>query len=537
MKKIILSLLLFILVSISALAQSIEVDVKKFNAKQAFDNDDYATALNLYNQVLVAKPQDAAVSFHIGECYQEMDDYQNAVTYYEKAEKLDPNCDDDLHLKLGQMYIEEVQLDNALKEFDSYKKKFADSPKKLKDADIDHFITQCENAKMMMANPVKVTVTNVGEVINTSYDEKGPSVTADGRTMIFTSQRPIRTADKSKSNDPQPLFDNVYISKWDSAKARWDVAYPAEGDVNEPNAKTACTSISADGMEMFLYKNNDAKALGGDIYVSRKGKTGRWGKPEALGKPVNTSYYEDCASLSADGNNLYFMSERPGGYGHGDIYVSARIDKNTWGDPVNLGGSVNTAYDEGGISIAPDGKTLFFSSNSNASMGSYDIFKTVMTDSGKWSKPMNLGYPINTVDADKSFTISADCKTAYLASNRPGGMGARDIYVVDLSQFPVLAGDNKKGAPVGMSILRGKITGGKDKPIAKAEITISDSTNNKVAGIKTDAEGVYFITLKANSKYKVKVSASGYKPYTAPIRLPSAPVGTYTMTEDIVMEK
>jgi len=231
------------------------------------------------------------------------------------------------------------------------------------------------------------------------------------------------------------------------------------------------------------------------------------------------------------------MSERPGGLGHADIYVSSKVDKNTWGDPVNLGPVVNTAYDEGGLSMAPDGKTLFFSSNGDGSMGSYDIFKTVMTDSGKWSRPVNLGYPINSVNADKSFVISADCKTAYFASDRKGSIGGRDIYIADLSQFPVLAGDSAKSKPTGLSILRGKISNAKNKPIEQANVTVMDSTNTKIAGLKTNAEGVYFITLKSNCKYKVKVSAKGCKPVTNAVRLPSSPVGTYTMTQDVILQK
>lgn len=507
------------------------INLKKFNAKQAFDGDDYVTATKLYNEILTARPKDAETAFHLGECYQEQNDYANAVTYFEKAEQVNADCDNDLHLKLGQAYILTEQIDNALKEFDSYKKKFATDPKKLAEDDVDHFIKQCNNAKTLMAKPVKVTVTNLGETVNTSYDEKSPSVTADGKTFIFTSQRPVSTKAGSE------LLDNVYMSTWDSAKGNWALSYPVTGDVNEPYGKTACSSISADGTQMFLFKNNSSEALGGDIYTSHKSHAGKWSKPVTLGRPVNTSYYEDCAALSPDGNTLYFISEKPGGYGHADIYASTRLSKTEWAQPVNLGATVNSKYDEGGLSMAPDGKTLFFSSNGDGSMGSYDLFKTVMTDSGHWSKPVNLGYPINSTRMDKCFTISADCKTAYFSSDRKGGLGGRDIYMVNLSQYPVLAADSSKKVPSGMSILRGKVTDPKGKPVEEANISIMDSTNTKVASIKTNNEGYYFITLKANCHYKIKVSEKGYKSSNTPIRLPSSPVGAFTMTQDIALEK
>jgi Tol biopolymer transport system component len=515
---------------------NVSIEAKKLSARQSYLSGDLTTALRVYTEILNVKPADAGVAFHIGECYQEEGDNDQAVSYFEKAEKADPNCDDDLHLKLGQSYLQIVKVDDAIKELEAYKKKFTDSPKKLKESDVEHYITQCENAKQMMATPVKVIVDNLGEAVNTSYDEKSPSVTADGQTLIFTSQRPLMMS-KNNNNGEVELFDNVYLSKWDTAKNRWSLSYPVEGDVNEAYGKTACTSISADGMQMFLYKNNNTDALGGDIYVARKTHSGRWGKPVSIGHPVNSTYYEDCACLSPDGNTLYFMSEKPGGYGNADIYAAPKVAKAVWGNPVNIGPVVNTKYDEGGISMAPDGKTLFFSSNGDKSMGSYDIFKTVMTDSGKWSKPVNLGYPINTVSTDVSFTISADCKTAYFASNRKGGVGGRDIYKVDLSQYPVLAADSSKSKPTGMSILRGKVTTAKGKPVEEAVVSILDSANTKIASLKTDAEGIYFITLKANCKYKVKVSSKGYKSSNTPIHLPSSPVGTFTMTQDVILQK
>lgn len=547
MKKTIFSILAASIVGLTAFAQdggngkvsvidNASVKVKEFNARQSYLAGDLTTALRLYNEVLKVKPNDAEVAFHIGECYQEQGDDAKAVDFFEKAEKENSDCDDDLHLKLGQSYLITEQVDNAIKELQAYKTKFASSPKKLELSDVDHYLTQCENAKRLMAHPVKAVVTNLGVAVNTSYDEKSPSVTADGRTLIFTSQRPLMMSKEGKNGEME-LLDNVYISQWDSAKGKWGLSYPVEGDVNEAGGKTSCTSISDDGMQMFLYKNNNTDALGGDIYVSRRTHSGRWGQPHSIGHPINSTYYEDCACLSPDGNSLYFMSERPGGFGQGDIYVSAKIGKAEWGQPVNLGKVINTKYDEGGLSMAPDGKTLFFSSNGDGSMGSYDIFKTVMTDSGKWSKPVNLGYPINTVSTDVSFTISADAKMAYFASNRKGGMGGRDIYMVDLSSYPVLAADSAKSAPTGMSILRGTVTNQKNKPIEEAMVIINDSAGNRVASLKTNSEGMYFITLKANCSYRLRISARGYKSFSKPIKLPVSPVGTYTMTENAVLEK
>lgn len=546
MKKslVILGFTLFALQSSLLLAQPDKLSVidnaaltaKKFKARQAYLGGDLTTAVKLYSEILTTKPTDAEAAFHLGECYQEQNDHDQAISYFEKAEKEDPMCDDNLHLKLGISYHQTLKLDDAISEFGKYVDLMKNSAKKMNESNVNQYIKQCYTAKDLMAHPVNVKVDNLGETINTAYDEKSPSITADGRTLIFTSQRPFMKAVKDENDNEEPL-DNVYISKWDTVNNKWGLSYPVEGEVNQPGDKTACTSISPDGLTMLLYKNNSTDAIGGDIYISKKARSNRWSEPKSIGKPINTSYYEDCATLSPDGSTLYFISEKPGGFGNADIYSSQKLDKNVWSDPVNLGPVINTQYDEGGMSMAPDGKTLFFSSTGHNSMGAYDIFKSVQNDSGKWTEPVNLGYPINTVNTDVSLTISADTRYAYFASNRKGGLGGRDIYRVDLTSYPLLGSGKETGKSTGLSILRGKVLDAKGKPIDDATVTVSDSSNAKIASIKTNSDGFYFITLKANSKYKVRVSCKGYKSSTNPVQLPPSPTGTYTKNEDFRLEK
>ena len=514
------------------------IKVKMFNAHQDFLAGDYASALKKYLDANTTKPNDGSILFHLGECYNAMMDYDNAMNYLEKSEKADSNANEDLHLTLGMVYIQEDQIDNASKELNWHKKLNSNNPKKLKEDDIEHYIAECVTAKQLEAHPLKVTVTNLGDAINSTYDDKSPSVSADGATLIFTSQRQLLVGKMKQSKDPNATFDNVYIATWDTAKNGWGLSYPISGDVNEEYAHTSCTSISPDGNQIFLYKNpTSGSAIGGDIFVSKRSKKGKWGAPVSLGSPINTSYYEDGACLSPDGNTLYFVSERPGGFGRADIYKSDKISRKEWGKPENLGPRVNSDFDEGAPFIAPDGHTLFFSSDGHSSMGGYDIFKTSINDSGKWTFPVNLGYPINTVNNEKGFTLSADARTGYFASDRKGGEGKRDIYSVDLSFYPVLASDDGSAKPKGFSILRGKISNAKGDPFEDANVAVMDSAGVKIATMKSNADGQYFITLKGNSTYKLKITAKGYKGYTKPIKLPSSPIGTFTMNLDVILEK
>jgi len=518
------------------------IELKLFNAHQDYLRGDFNEALKKYKDCNTAKPNDASILFHLGQCYQSMNDIDNAISNFEKSESIDPNGGDDLHLNLGQVYLQSDQVDKALKELQMFKQKYADDTKKLKESEVDYYVAQCNSANELKAHPVKVTITNMGVAINSEYDDKTPLLSEDGKTMIFTSRRPSMSTKSKKGSDDdngvvQQSFDNIYFSDYDSAGRKWGLSYMMQGDINEPYAWNAATGISADGTQLFMFKNNNTDAQGGDIFVAKRSHSGSWNNPQTLGHPVNSSYYEDGASPSPDGSCIYFMSEKPGGFGQADIYKSDKIGKGEWGEPVNLGPEINTPYDDGAPFLGPDGKTLFFSSQGHNSMGGYDIFKSVMTDSGKWGKAMNLGYPINTVSNDMSLIITVDAKTGYFASDRKGGQGARDIYMVDLSQYPVLAADSAHSKPTGLSVLRGKVTNAKGKAIEGAKVTITDSTATKVGNLTTDADGKYYITLKGNASYKVKASAQNYKAVTLNIRLPESMVGTYSMEQDIQMEK
>ena len=514
------------------------IGLKSFNAKQALMAGEINKALKLYTEINTAKPNDGSTLYHLGQCYYILQQMDQALNYLQSAENVDTSANENLHLTLGLAYQQNDQVSKALAEFTWHKKKYSNNPQKLKDDGIDHLIAECVLATQMESHPVNVQVKNAGIAINSEYDEKSPSVTADGATLIFTSNRPVAIGKMKASEDAVMPYDNVYLCQWDSAKNEWGLSYPIDGDVNEAYAHTSCTSISPDGNYIFLYKNNiHGASRGGDIYMSKKSVKDRWGVPVALGKPVNTSYYEDGACLSPDGNTIYFTSERPGGYGRADLYKADRISRTEWQVPVNLGAVVNSDYDEGAPFMAPDGHTLFFSSDGHNSMGGYDIFKTSMNDSGQWTTPVNLGYPINSVNNEKGFTISADARTGYFSSDRKGGLGKRDIYMVDLSNYSVLSKDSSNSKPKGYSILRGKVTNAKGESLAEAHITVTDSAGTKVATLSTSSEGVYFITLKGNEKYKIKASKAGYKNSTKPIHLADSPLGTFTMQQDFTLVK
>jgi hypothetical protein len=213
-----------------------------------------------------------------------------------------------------------------------------------------------------------------------------------------------------------------------------------------------------------------------------------------------------------------------------------RLNKKEWGKPVNLGPSVNTVHDEAGMFLAPDGKTLFFCSNGPKSMGSYDVFKTVFTN-GKWSEPVNLGYPINSAAKEGQLTISADAKFAYISSERKGGLGENDIYKIDLKDYAILEADGKKKVNNGLSILKGTVRDGYEGyGLPDVEVVLTDDAGAQVASTNTNENGEYFFTLKGGG-YNLSIKKKGFKDISEKINLSTSDKETVTLEKGYLLKK
>lgn len=529
--------LLFLFIAGTASAQNAidkgADEVKLFNAGQAFNAGDYLKALNLYKEVQNTNPNDASIAFHVGECEFYLEEYEKAEDAFEKAKSLNASAHTDINFMLGRCYQRKGQIDEAMTEYTAAKSLNMANPTKSKE--IDYFMNQCQTAKTMMANPKPVQITNLGAAVNSPYDDKRPSITADGATMIFTSRRPEGKSDRVDNEGDNKYYEDIYECPWDSAKMTWGEADLARGSVNSEGHDAAC-SISPDGKQLFMYVNDPENARGGEIFSAKKSGSGKWGTPKNMGKGINTSYFEDGAVLSPDGNTLYFMSERgqdlpykgQKGYGRSDIWM-AKKDGSKWGEAVNLGPTINTEYDEGGIYPAPDGKTLYFCSNGHNSMGGYDIFMT-RWENNKWTTPVNMGFPINSISNERMFILSKDGKSAYVDSDRQGGLGERDIWIVDMTGMMA----KKKEGPV-MSLITGTVYNGDGKAI-DANISVAESG----AEVKTATStgGNYQLELVGDKTYEITVSAAGYKTVKETVKLDADKEGgTFETVKHFILYK
>ena len=510
-------------------------DIAKMGlAKQKMYAGQYLGAINSYREIEQHDPANASVLHYIGYCYFKIGKNDKAKEYFLKAIATNNNVKPESHVELGKIYQIEENFDKAIEEFNIFKA----APSKDEDSneDADVLLSQCQNAKKYMAAPIDVAVANMGPDINSPYDDKNPCITADGSKLVFTSRRPKNTDSPVDAEGDGKYFEDIYICGADSLTKNFGKASELPGSINT-KGHDACTGISPDGKQIFIYKNDaaDKRSIGGEVYVTKINQ-GKWRTPEPIGKPISSMNWEGGACVSPDGKRYFFFSERKGGIGRSDIYVVVKKNKTEWEKPENLGVGVNTPFDEGAVFLAPDGKTLFFCSNGPASMGSYDIFKTVYAD-GKWSAPVNLGYPINTSAKEGQITLSADAKFAYISSDRKGGSGESDLYKIDLKDYAILEADGKKVANNGLSILKGTIRDGSEGyGLGEVEIIVSDASGTQVASTLTSELGEYFLTLKAGM-YKLTVRKKGFQEINEDIEMKLGQKEAFSLEKGYLLKK
>ncbi len=221
------------------------------------------------------------------------------------------------------------------------------------------------------------------------------------------------------------FYDAIYVSRM--GKNGWQLPVEITSQIiSDGNQYPA--GLSYKGDTLFLNKEDNFNS---DIYMSTFAR-GVWSPSRPLGRNINTRFWESYGSITDDGKELYFASNRKGGVGNMDIYVSHKQPNGEWGEPKCLGKNINTELNEDCPVISPDGKILFFSSQGHQTMGGFDIFYSKRLSGDEWSEPVNLGYPINTTDDDLYFAPEENGHYFYLSRNEKGGLGESDIYRFEL---------------------------------------------------------------------------------------------------------
>ncbi len=436
----------------------------------------------------------------LAEIFQENEQIQNAIDEYTKAIEINPRFNLNNFYNLAQLEMRLGKYAEAKQDYKRFLVKINPNPDSKETA--ERQLASCNFAIEAMKHPVPFEPKNMGRAINSEYSEYFPAITADEQLFLFTRNM------RMHGNDAQEDF---FISK--KVNGVWQTATLIGSGINSKENEGA-PSLSADGQVLFFTVcvmfndyGNGRKGYGAcDIFYAQKiGEN--WSKAYNLGPTINTQFRETQPSFSADGKSLYFISNRPGGFGAHDIYVSSLKEDGSWGTPVNLGSKINTSADEQSVFIHPDGKTLYFSSNGRIGMGGYDIYVSRMDANGEWGTPVNLGYPINTYNDENSLLVTASGKVAYFSSDRAGGYGGLDLYQFDLYEA---------AQPEKITYVKGNVYDLKTKAPLGAHFELINLETGKSA-IVSDANpgnGQFLLTLPAHNNYALTISQPGYLFYS-----------------------
>lgn len=487
------------------------------HAEEFFINENYTAALPLYLQLDSIEKGNANVNFKIGLCYLNAPTYkkksipylENAITRitdnYAQGEIKESGAPLVTYYYLAKAYRLNYEFDKAITMYEKYKTVLGNGSKVASElADVDHEIETCKTGKEFIKTPKKVTITNLGKEINSPYADFSPVVSLDEETIIFTSRRPGGASDNKELNGQ--YFEDIYISHYVNDK--WEPAASIGTNINTP-AHESTVNLSADGQKLLIYKDEGGN---GNLFLSEL-IGNKWGIPKYLGANINTPSWETHACFSADNRILYFISDRPGGYGGRDIYKCLKLPNGEWGPAQNLGDTINTKYDEDGIFIYPDGKQISFASKGHNSIGGFDIFTSFIDgENGNWTSPLNMGYPINTPDDEIFLTTTADGKRSFFSSDKEGGFGEKDLYLITLPEHE----------PRSIVVLVGKILNNTPDDISNYEITITDiKTGEEVQTLNANiTTGKFGTTLEEGHSYKTVYKVNGKEFFSEVLIIP-----------------
>jgi len=483
-------------------------------ALQFFNRMDYYSATISMQKAI--KYDDEFIEAHIvlAEIYIEKKDKKNAISSYKNVIEINPDFFPGLYFSLAQLEMMENDFENAKVHLEKYL-----TYKNLKPISISQAKRKLETCKFAMEaiqNPVPFSPVSMGESINTEYDEYWPTITADEQTLIITRLIPKDLYESGENEgsqeiqEPQkrlPGMTNVQEDFYISIKENnfWSEAINAGEPLNTKGNEGAQT-ILVDGRVMYFTACNRADGKGRcDIYTSVKENEG-WSIPVNLGSPVNSSAWDAQPSISPDGKTLYFVSNREGGLGQKDIWMSHLLENGNWSKPVNLGKNVNSKGQEQSPFIHPDNKTLYFASDGKIGMGGLDLFKVIRNDDGTWSKPFNLGYPINTMSDEIGFIVNAKGNRAFFSSDRLSEKG-RDIFEFELY---------KEARPNAVSYIKGKVFDSETKKNLKAHFElISLETEEVIMQAESDPNtGEFIVCIPTDNNYALNVSKENYLFYS-----------------------
>lgn len=424
--------------------------------------------------------------------------YDEAILAYEKLFELSPTLSKAAYFECAQAYMKRYNYDKALGYFLLYKNaangdyKADEQTVQLGyDLFLDREIMSCRYAQQIDLTAMKEPAENLGGNINSPADEYLPTLTGDGRWLIFTSNK---------------AGENVLVSK-PVANGSWGQARSISKAINTPRNE-GMAKLTVCGRVIYFSACGWENVEGGcDIFEADFDTQNDFAVVDDVrpSKGLNSKKWDSQPAISCDGKTMYFASTRSDNYGGTDLWMSTLGDDGLWDPPVNMGDIINTEGDEEAPYIAPDGLTLYFSSDGHPGFGEADIFRTVKQEDGSWSKPVNLGHSVNTPFREAGIVISPDGTTAYFSSAQEGGQGGLDIYKIGM--HPEIAPE-KANVMVDAYVYDAATK----EPIENVKVKIGKSGSKKQE-FKTDKHGRFFVCLPDNNSYSYILMNPNYQTF------------------------
>ena len=489
--RIFLFLIVFAFQCGPAVAQSRKAVKYYEKARAEASNQRFEEALAYLQKSLKASPDYMAALELTADIYQVQQKADKAIHYYQQA--LSAKEVPFLHYKLALAAYGFGRYEMALDHFQYYKQQRRALKSIKKKA--ERYIASCRFALEAMRNPVPYEPTNLGDSINTDELEYLPSLSTDGHFLVFTHRK--TSGDKIDE-------DFYYSERIDGA---WSAARKMEGYLNTSRNEGA-QCISADGKTLFFTSCWKDDGYGScDLYYSAHLGDGYWSQPRNLGPLVNSEHWDSQPSIAADGKTLYFISNRPGGRGDTDIWKTTLNSRGEWSKPENLGSTINTAMKEESPFMHWDNQTLYFASQGHMGMGGTDFFMSRSVADTAWTRPHNLGYPVNTSADEFSLIVAADGKTGYFASDHiDHGQGGMDLYTFQLPE---------ESRAIEVAYVKGRVLNSLTSKGKRVSIEVADlHTGERFVETTSDENGHYFITLPVNKEYALNIVEKDYQLYS-----------------------
>jgi outer membrane protein OmpA-like peptidoglycan-associated protein/tetratricopeptide (TPR) repeat protein len=498
-----------LILSYFSLAQKYNPDKVNKKAKTIYDLAIQKAEEGLYNDAIKMLDQAIATDKNFVDAYLsragingEVRNHKNAVQDYEKAFLLDSVYTHDYKLPYSINLAGIGEFEKALRAVDDFvmDPTLGERSRKAAEYRRKSFEFAVEYARKNPSGNYVFAPKNLGDSINSKFPEYFPSLTIDGRQLVFTRQL--------------NFFNEDFFGANALPSGEWSASAPLPGDINTDRNEGA-QNISQDGKVLVFTSCDAPDGFGGcDLYYSLLTRRG-WSQPINMGNVINSEFWESQPSIAPDKRALYFAARAPGGLGGSDIYVSYIMPDGKWGPAMNMGPKINTSGDETSPFIHADNQTLYFASNGLLGYGKMDLYLVRKDSAGYWATPENLGYPINTVDDEATLFVTSDGITAFYASDRSDSRGALDLYSFTLRE------DIR---PVKTLWVKGKVYDVKTKQGLPSAVELKDiATGLRSSKVQTDEEGNYLITLPVGKDYAFNVNRKGYLIFSESFPLSSKP--------------